>query len=177
MYERNSTKTIIIKQTIENEVSKNSNFIPFFTIFYAIITFLISLVFWFISSFGLKSPDTTTIIRIFLYVITVLTYGVLIVSYIWLIFSALSQTRKLKNGEFCVITDEVVYKEEKEKYRRGIYKTIRTIHFSKCGEIEISNDIWYQITSKHDTYYMVVHSSDQTNPHLYYPAKLYEYVE
>ena len=85
-------------------------------------------------------------------------------------------SKRQNNPDFCVITDEVVYKEEMTyRYHESIL-TKKVVHFSRCGDIEV-NPTWYKLASKNDIYYMVVRDKDSKHVLKCYPAKLYEYKE
>jgi len=177
MYERKPTKTLITKEMIDEKTSLSKSPLPFFTGLCAVLAIVFSAVFGFAYLAGIKDKDVSIFIWILYIAIVSFCYGTLLLFYLRLIVNMLSEKRRRKNGEFLVITDEVYSKEEREKHRRNDVYTKRIGHFSKFGEVEFSDKTWFDMTSRGDTYYIVVHSSAPTDPYLYYPTKLYEYKE
>jgi len=89
----------------------------------------------------------------------------------------ISQNKKLKAGNFSVLTDEVLYKQERTVVRHRKYITEKIFHFQKFGDIRIYSNTYYQITSQNDKFYLVVYDPNSKIPQTYYPAKMYEYTE
>ena len=90
--------------------------------------------------------------------------------------------KKLKNGSFIVTTDTVYFKEKADvgPYRdRNIGSTAHqnnVIRLSSCGAEVTVNDVWYDITSDDDVFYVVFYKDQKTKqPQKCYPAKIYEY--
>ena len=168
-----ATKNIINKEIIAKELElqdkKSSIVLLIIAIVCMIVVSCVSLVVYF---FGLRNSEIGTVG----YVIFFACVFICIFPFFYLIFPLITCSKGQKADNFVVITDEVVYKEEKTIRRRDTYLIKKVIHFYKCGEIEV-NSTWYQITDEKDIFYMVVRDRDSKNALKCYPAKLYEYVE
>ena len=169
---KKATKNIITKEIIAKELqdqNKKSSIILFIiAIVCAIVVSCVSLTVYF---FGLRNSEIGAIG----YVAFFACVFICIFPFPYIIFLLKTGSKGQKGNNFVVITDEVVYKEEKTIRRQDAYLVKKVIHFCKCGEIEV-NSTWYQITGEKDIFYMVVR--DRNSPPLKcYPAKLYEYVE
>ena len=98
---------------------------------------------------------------------------------LFFIISNLIQSIIGQNGSnLYVITDEVVYKEEKIVRKSGPDTLIekKIIHFYKYGELEVNSTL-YEITDNNDAFYIVLKDRESNRVLKCYPAKLYEYVE
>lgn len=136
---------------------------------------LTGLLYYCIYFFGLKGADVNPFAWVVYFgTLMIVLWPVLL--FFVLILTSLSQRKSLKNGNFFVIKDEVIYKEEKDIFRRGHVYTEKNLHFQKCGDVKV-NSTYYEITSEGDIFYMVVYSKDSVAPQKYYPVKIYEYVE
>ena len=166
------TKNIINKEIIVKELqeqNKKSSIVLFIiAIVCVMVVSCVSLIVYF---FGLRNSEIGTVG----YGIFFACVCICIFPFLHLIILLITGSKGQNANNFVVITDEVVYKEEKTIRRRNTYLIIKVIHFYKCGEIEVNSTL-YQITGEKDIFYMVVR--DRNSPPLKcYPAKLYEYVE
>ena len=168
-----ATKNIINKEIIVKELQeqnkKNSIVLFIIAIVCVMAVSCMSLIVYF---FGLRNSEIGTVG----YVIFFACVFICIFPFLYLIFLLITGSKGQNANNFVVITDEVVYKEEKTIRRGDTYLIKKVIHFYKCGEIEV-NSTCYQITGEKDIFYMVVRDRDSKSVLKCYPAKLYEYVE
>ena len=90
--------------------------------------------------------------------------------------SVISEQRRLKNGDFFVVTDRVVAKEIQSVMRHGNVYDKKTLRFSLYGDV-FADATTYSLASEGDLFYLVLDCLDAKSPQKYYPAKLYEYKE
>ena len=167
------TKNVITKETIakdlQTEDKKSSRVLLIIALVYVVVVSSVLLTVYFL---GLKNSEIGAIGYVIFFVCVFICLLPL--------FSFISLLIPGRNGQnnsnFFVITDEVVYKEEKTIQRRDTILIKKVIHFYRCGEIEV-NSTWYQITAEKDIFYMVVRDQNSKSALKCYPAKLYEYVE
>ena len=90
--------------------------------------------------------------------------------------AVISEQRRLKNGDFFVVTDRVVAKEIQSVMRHGNVYDKKTLRFSLYGDV-FADATTYSLASEGDLFYLVLDRLDAPSPQKYYPAKLYEYKE
>ena len=90
--------------------------------------------------------------------------------------AVISEQRRLKNGDFFVVTDRVVAKEIQSVMRHGNVYDKKTLRFSLYGDV-FADATTYSLASEGDLFYLVLDRLDAPSPKKYYPAKLYEYKE
>ncbi len=167
------TKNVITKETIAKDLQvedkKRSRFLLIATVVYIIVVSSVLLAVYF---FGLKNNK----IEVIGYVIFFACVFICLLPLFSLISLLIKCLKGQNNTNFFVITDEVVYKEEKTIRRRETMLIKKVIHLYKCGDIEV-NSTWYQITAKKDVFHVVVRDRDSKIALKCYPAKLYEYIE
>ena len=169
MYNEKQTKNIITKESIANDLrTENKKNIVFLVRLVFIYIIILGIVFSITYFLGLKALDIGTIGHIIFFICMFICCLPLFA----IICSMYSSRRD--NKDFFVVTDEVVYKEEKDYRRRKVILIKKVVHFSRFGDIEV-NSTWYRIASKNDVYYMVVGVKDSKRVLKCYPAKLYEY--
>ena len=167
------TKNVITKETIANDlqIEDKKRFRVLLVIALAYV-FVVSSVLLAVYFFGLKNNEIGVIGYVIFFACVFICLFPLL-SFL----SLLTVGRKSENNaNFSVITDEVVYKEEKTISRRDRILVKKVIHLCKCGEVEV-NATCYQITSENDVFYVVVSHREPKRTLKCYPAKLYEYVE
>ncbi len=179
MYSKKTTKNVITKGTIANELlNKNKKSLRLFTILSLVFGAIVYIVFSSIYSFGLKNNDVH-VLGYVVYFVCLLPCLLLLVFFVLSIPASIKRQKKLNNGDFFVVTDRAIYKEEKTARRhngRRSHYIKKVVHFYKFGEIEM-NSTWYELTSDNDEFYMVVFDPNSNIAQKYYPAKLYEYKE
>ncbi|MBE6662637.1 MAG: hypothetical protein E7606_05070 [Ruminococcaceae bacterium] len=176
MYTEKQTKNILTKQTIAEELlreGKKSRLVSF--LYLILVTFFGELVCLLIYVSDLAGRERGAIHWI-LYFSLVIACMIPLLFVIFSIPAWRSMQKRLKNGDFFVITDTVVYKEEKTIRRRRSIRAVKILHFQSFGDIHVGST-YYPMTSSDDVFYMVVFSEDSKAPIKYYPAKLYEYKE
>ena len=90
--------------------------------------------------------------------------------------TVISEQRRLKNGDFFVVTDRVVAKEIQSVTRHGNVYDKKTLRFSLYGDV-FADATTYSLASEGDLFYLVLDRLDAKSPQKYYPAMLYEYKE
>ena len=90
--------------------------------------------------------------------------------------AVISEQRRLKNGDFFVVTDRVVAKEIQSVMRHGNVYDKKTLRFSLYGDV-FADATTYSLASEGDLFYLVLDRLDAKSPQKYYPAMLYEYKE
>ena len=90
--------------------------------------------------------------------------------------AVISEQRRLKNGDFFVVSDRVVGKEIQSVMRHGNVYDKKTLRFSLYGDVR-ADATAYSLASEGDLFYLVLDRLDAPSPKKYYPAKLYEYKE
>ena len=177
MTEEKITKNIITKETIAKELLiKNTKDIRTAGIISGIWGVIVLIIFSTIYSLVFINNE----VSVFGWIVYL--FSLLLCIGIWLLFTAtipvtISQNKKLKAGNFSVLTDEVLYKQERTVVRHRKYITEKIFHFQKFGDIRIYSNTYYQITSQNDKFYLVVYDPNSKIPQTYYPAKMYEYKE
>ncbi|MBO5939021.1 MAG: hypothetical protein J6Q82_05935 [Clostridia bacterium] len=167
------TKNVITKETIakdlQTEDKKSSRILLIVALVYMFVGSSVLLAVYFL---GLKNSEIGAIG----YVIFFACVFICLLPLLFFISLLIPRRNGQNNSNFFVITDEVVYKEEKTIRRRDTRLIKKVIHFYQCGEIEV-NSTWYQITAERDVFYMVVRDRNSKSALKCYPAKLYEYIE
>ena len=163
------TKTEITKATIASELhAENKKSSLVFVLISIIYVVFIGIVFSAVYFFGLKNYEMGAIG----YIIFFVCVFICLLPPLIFILSVIGQ----KNSDFYVITDQVVYKEEKTVWKIRGPIVQKVVHFYRCGEVKMNSD-WYQMTDENDVFYMVVRDRASKTALKYYPAKLYEYKE
>lgn len=178
MYKENPTKNIITKQTIAKELlAKNRTDRTVLSVIAVALAAIVGIIFFAIYNFGLKGNDVHVIAYVIYYAVMIACFIPSVIS-ILLVLLLLKNDKKLKKGEFFVITDTVVNKYEKtvRSSGRGTYYTAKTVHFRRYGDVKV-NSTTYQMASNEEVFYMVVYDMDAITPQKIYPADLYEYKE
>ena len=167
------TKNVITKDTIakdlQTEDKKGSGILLILALVYIVVVGIVLLAIYF---FGLKGSE----VGVIGYVIFFVCVFICLLPLLSIISVLITGGKGQKDSNFYVITDAVLYKEEKTVRRRNSYLVKKVIHLCKCGEVEV-NSTCYQITSENDVFYVVVSRRDPKRTLKCYPAKLYEYVE
>ena len=170
-------KTVITKKTIAKDLLiENSKSLKFYLIATFAWSLFIGLLFLVFYSLVLQNRDVNAL-GFVIYFACMLFCLFPSFFFIMSAVASLSERKRLNNCDFLVLADEVSYKEEKSVRRRGNTYIENTIHLYKYGDVHVRNTTWYQLTSAHDMYYIVVYSRDSKIPKKYYPAKIYEYQE
>lgn len=170
------TKNIITKETIAEELAgKNDRWIRARLAFSLGQAAFVVIIFLIICSIMLDVGNVSIWGWIVYFVMLLLCLFISVIS-ILSVFSAILQNKRLRNGAFVVVTDEVTYKEERDVWERRIVYVEKIIHFYKYGDIVV-DPTCYEMTSKGDIFYIVLSTPDSQIPQKYYPAKLYEYKE
>ena len=176
MYTEKQTKNVITKQTIAEQLLRERKksllasllFLIPLTVFGEFVCLLVYV-------FGHAGRDRSAVEWILYFALVAACLIPLFLVIVSLPGSRAEQKR-LKTGDFFVVEDVVVYKEEKTIPTRKIIRVEKTLHFQRFGDIHVGSTC-YQMTSSDDVFYMVVFSKDATVPKKYYSAKLYEYKE
>ena len=167
------TKNVITKETIakdlQTEDKKSSRVLLIIALVYAVVGSSVLLTVYFL---GLKNSEIGAIG----YVIFFVCVFICLLPLLSIISVLVTGGKGQKDSNFYVITDAVLYKEEKTIRRRNSLLVKKVIHLCKCGEVEV-NSTCYQITSENDVFYVVVSRREPKRTLKCYPAKLYEYVE
>ena len=167
------TKNVITKETIAKDIQaedkKSSRILLIIALVYVVV---VSSVFWAIYFWGLKSSE----VGVIGYVIFFAGVFICLFPLFSIIVALITGGKGPKDANFYVITDAVLYKEEKTIRRRNSLLVKKVIHLCKCGEVEV-NSTCYQITAENDVFYVVVSRREPKRTLKCYPAKLYEYVE
>ncbi len=167
------TKNIITKEIIAKDLQdENKKSFPILLIVSLVYTLVVSGVLLAIYFLGLKNGEAGTIS----YVIFLVGVFICLLPLFFFIALLIAGRKTENSANFFVITDEVVWKEEKTVTRPRAALIKKVIHFSRCGSIEV-NSTYYQTAAEHDVFYMVVRNQDSKNALKCYPAKLYEYIE
>ena len=175
MFNEKTTKNIITKETIANELKTKDKKSILPLIGLALVYIIVAgAVFSIIYFLGIKEVDGT--IGHVIFFVCLFVFLLPIFAFVSLICASMTGSKGQNNKSFCVITDEVVYKEEITYLRRRTMLIKEVLHFSRCGDVEV-NHTWYQLTSEKDVYYMVIREGDPRRVLRCYPAKLYEYKE
>ena len=170
------TKNVITKETIakdlQTEDKKSSRVLLIIALVYVVVVSSVLLTVYFL---GLKNSEIGAIG----YVIFFVCVFICLLPLLSIISVLVTGAKGQKDSNFYVITDAVLYKEEKTKKtirRRHSFLVKKVIHLCKCGEVEV-NSTCYQITSENDVFYVVVSRREPKLTLKCYPAKMYEYVE
>ena len=167
------TKNVITKDTIakdlQTEDKKGSGILLILALVYIVVVGIVLLAIYF---FGLKGSE----VGVIGYVIFFVCVFICLLPLLSIISVLITGGKGQKDSNFYVITDAVLYKEEKTIRRRNSLLVKKVIHLCKCGEVEV-NSTCYQITSENDVFYVVVSRREPKRTLKCYPAKLYEYVE
>lgn len=180
MREEKVTKNIITKETIANDLLRENNkALVVFIIYFLSSTLIASILSSIFYSFILQSRAVGSLSHVIFAILELICFLPSIILAL-LIFSSIFQIKKIKNGNFVVVTDEVAYKWEKTEFhrygRRGPRIPRKTIHFRMYGDVHTDKSC-YQIATSDDVFYIVVFSKPHGVPQKLYPAKLYEYKE
>lgn len=163
-------REVITRESIKAELlSRNTEGIKASVLSIIVISLICVLVLYFSHSL---EPIIVRIIVLTLCIVILVIFPALL-SIIPLIYG-LKYRKAIKNDEFDVLTDKVLYKREEEKSRRTtIYRFLR---FENFGDHTVDKST-YEITSNGDEFYIVAYRFKQPVPVLYYPLRSYVYKE
>ncbi len=173
MYREHPTRTVITKDTIANDLFvKNKN--TFLSALIGLIASLLieGILLLILFPIDLNLSGGGVIGRLIL----LLPFLGLSVLYIVQILSTVNERKLIESRAFLVVTDQVIYKEEKNVRRRNTWITVKILHFSKFDDLKVGSTL-YQITSEDDLFYMVVYEKNPTAVRKFYSSKMYEYKE
>ena len=176
MYEAETIKTVITKNTILKEAMEEDRKHVIFSIVWA-LAFVLGGVFVFLFLYFLAFKAQMNAVSWIILIVCMMPSLILSAIFLLPTITNRSYTRKLKESDLFVVTDEVVYKGKiTERHRRYVHEH-KIIRFRKHGDIRDPNYTWYQLTEEDDVYIMVYRDPQLKCLLRYYPAKLYEYKE
>ena len=113
--------------------------------------------------------------NIFVKILSCILIGVLISCPVWLnllsLRGFLAEKKRLANGDFEIVTREVLYKSEKLVHRH----IEEFLHFKDFKEISVGHTD-FQLASAGDLFYLI-HYKGEKSISLFYSCKMYEYRE
>lgn len=174
MYEAETVKTVITRNTILKEALEENRKHIIFSIVWALV-FALGGLFVFLFLYFLAFKAEMNAISWIILIVCMLPSLILSAIFLLPTITNGSYTRKLKESDLFVVTDEVGYKGTVLERRVRRVREYRIIRFRKHGNVYSPNYTWYQLTKEDDVYIMVYRDPELKCLLRYYPAKLYEY--